>query len=101
MVRVDGEALHPPDLAVDGEDSVVGSHFGLAERNGVADDDRRPVAEAHADPHAGGRTADPHAADVAVALDRCRLTVAAAVIYPFRQVDLLGWLEPLELGEGT
>jgi hypothetical protein len=30
----------------------MGFHLGLAQRDGVVDDDRRPVAEAHADPHA-------------------------------------------------
>ena len=50
---------------------------------------------------AGGRTADSHAADVAVALDRLRVAVSAAVLVAFRQVDFLRGLELLEFREGT
>ena len=51
---VHDEALHPSDLAVDSMDAFMAFHLGLAQRDGVAEEDRRPVTQAHADPHARG-----------------------------------------------
>ncbi len=37
VTRIDEEALHPPDLAVDGVDRVTGPHLVLTQRNNVFD----------------------------------------------------------------
>src|SRR4029077_10349825 len=84
---VDDKAFYLADLTVDGMDMLVALHLGLPQRNRVADHRRRPMAQAHADSHAEARTPPPHAADVAVALDRLGLTVAAAVAAVVHQVD--------------
>src|SRR6266566_999285 len=99
--RVDDKAFYLADLAVDGMDVLVALHLGLPQRNRVAHHRRRPMAQAHADSHTGDRTTHPHAADVAVALDRSGLTVAAAVAAILHQLDFLGRIEPVELGKGT
>jgi hypothetical protein len=53
IARADQEALHPPDLAIDGVDPVPGPHLVLTHRNNVFEDRRlplrsRPEAGAHA-----------------------------------------------------
>ena len=61
--RVDDKAFYLADLTVDGMDVLVALHLGLPQRDRVADHRRRPMAQAHADSHAGDRATHPHAAD--------------------------------------
>ena len=94
------EAFQLPDLTVDGMDALMAGDFAFAFRDIVAGDNRRAMAQAHADPHAGGRAAHAHAADVAVAAHGVR-TVTARVVHALHDVDFLGSLEPLEVGQAA
>ena len=45
IARVDKEAPHPAELAIDGKDTVTGSHLGLTHRDIVVAD--RPLVFLH------------------------------------------------------
>jgi hypothetical protein len=51
---VHDKTLHPPDLTVGGMDALMALDLGFAHRDGVLDEERLPVTQAHADPHARG-----------------------------------------------
>jgi hypothetical protein len=52
--RVHDEALYLADLTVGSVDALMSLDLGFAHRDGVLDDQRLPVTQAHADPHARG-----------------------------------------------
>ena len=101
VVRIDREAPHLPDRAVEGMNGFAATKLCFTQRNGVMHDDRRAVPEAATDRRARDRTADPHAAGSTVALDRIRGVVSAPVLGAFLQIDFLGGVKLLELPEGA
>jgi len=101
IARANDETLHPPDLAIDGMDSVAGSHLCLTDRDNVFD--YRPRMFGHgADADELGGAADGGVCGVAGALfqeaaDEIIVTGHRAL----DQVDLLGVVELVELRECT
>ena len=92
IARVDKEALHPPDLAIDGKDTVTGSHLCLPHGDNVFT--YRPLVFQHgADADELGGVAD----DGRLIADE----ITAIGHRTLDQVDLLGAVEPVELREGT
>jgi hypothetical protein len=96
IARIYDEAPYLPDLAIKGMDGLTPTYLCFTQWDNVVDDDRRAVSQAHADSHAGSRTADPQATDAAVALDRLGLAVPAPVSEILHQV---GFLREVELAE--
>src|SRR6516164_7799478 len=101
VVRIDQEAVHPPNLTVGGVHVIAPAGHGLADRDNRVGDGPQPVRHPHRDSHTGDGTADAQAADVAVSLDRLRRAIAAQVAVVLHDLNIRGRVKPAELGEGA